>query len=282
MEYGLSTPRDLPRLEELQLRCFGEEEAVYHRLFLTRRYRPEHCLVARDPATGEAAGAAFLLPLTLSRGEERIPAAYVYALGVHPDWRRRGIGRGLMDYLWEVLEARGVPLAVLVPAEESLFDYYAGLGYQPFGELARGELASPVKAAPLPELRPADGAGYLAARERLLADLPHLAWDREALEYQKAFSQVTPGGLFLLEGGRGCAAAEVYDSRLWLKELLGPPEELPRYAAALAEAFPGWPLEVRTRPDQADALGLPRVPFAVARWGRGAEPSRGYFALALD
>ena len=81
---------------------------------------------------------------------------------------------------------------------------------------------------------------------------------------------------------RGCAVAEVYDGFLHVKELLAPPECLPRAASALSRAFPGWRMEVRTRPDWGRFLDLPVREFAMARWA--GEPLEGpaYFGLSLD
>ena len=280
MEYRLSRREDLPQLEILSRLCFGEEPE-FCRLLYDRRWTEENCLVAQGPA-GRPVGFVFALPFTAVAGEKNIPAAYVYSLGVHPDWRDRGVGAGLMNFYWQTLRERGVSLSVLVPAEGSLFGYYRRLGYNAFSSLAWGFVPGWMREEPPLALRPASPEEYGETRERLLADLVHGAWDREAQAYQKQFSGLSDGGLYLLEEGKGCAVAEVYDGFLHVKELLAPPECLPRAASALSRAFPGWRMEVRTRPDWGRFLDLPVREFAMARWA--GEPLEGpaYFGLSLD
>lgn len=278
MDYRVSKPTDRPRLERIAERCFGDGPA-YRQLLLGQRYRPEQCLVAADHED-RAVASAYLFPFTLT-GAEELEAAYVYAVGVDPDYQGRQIGTRLMDFLWHTLEERGIPLAVLVPASPSLFDYYRRLGYRPFGQLGRGVPMAPPAGRPM-ALRRCTPQEYFTTREGLLRDIPHGRWDQEALAYQQAFSVLTQGNLFLLDEGVGCAVAEPYEGTLYVKELLAPPQRLGEALAGLSQGFPGWGLELRTRPDWAPWLGLPVQDFSMARWAGDTPPSQGYFALALD
>ena len=280
MENRVSRLGDRPQLESLSDLCFGEEPA-YRQLLLDRRWRPEECMVAAD-SRGRPVAFVFALPFALARPGGDVPGAYVYSLGVHPDFRGQRIGVDLMAFVWDTVLARGAGLVALVPASASLFDYYRQLGYGPFGSLGLGEPRPPREGPPMTPRRCAPGE-YLAARERLLADLPHGVWDEGALGYQQAFSALADGGLYLLDEGAGCAVAETYDGILHLKELLAPPGDLPGALAGMAGAFPGWRVEVRTRPDWAPQLGLSAEAFAVARWRDGVPPTQSaYFSLVLD
>lgn len=62
---------------------------------------------------------------------ETFPASYLYALCTHPDCRSRGLMGSLIADTLQQLHHAGYGVAVLIPAEEWLFDYYARFGFAP-------------------------------------------------------------------------------------------------------------------------------------------------------
>lgn len=66
------------------------------------------------------------LPQILKTDTDR-KAAYLYAIATKKEYRGQGLCRKLMAYAESVLDA---DCCVLVPASESLFDFYGGLGYE--------------------------------------------------------------------------------------------------------------------------------------------------------
>ena len=66
--------------------------------------------------------------LSLSLGEEILPAGYVVAVCTHPDHRGNGIMRPLLQEALRREKARGDVVSVLLPAEEWLFRYYTSVG----------------------------------------------------------------------------------------------------------------------------------------------------------
>lgn len=61
---------------------------------------------------------------------EAVPAAYLYAVCTAPALRGRGHCRLLLQEAEQDLKRQGIRAAVLVPAEESLFGFYARFGYR--------------------------------------------------------------------------------------------------------------------------------------------------------
>ena len=57
--------------------------------------------------------------------------AYLYAVATKEAFRRQGLCRALMENTHKHLKKLGYSGTILVPAEESLFDYYKKLGYRP-------------------------------------------------------------------------------------------------------------------------------------------------------
>ena len=61
---------------------------------------------------------------------DAVPAAYLYAVCTAPALRGRGNCRLLLQEAEQDLKRQGICAAVLVPAEESLFGFYARFGYR--------------------------------------------------------------------------------------------------------------------------------------------------------
>lgn len=277
MDYRPARREDLPQLAVISDLCFGDEEN-YRSLLLENRWGES--LVAVDHRNHPVA-MVFLFPFTFSRPAGDLSGAYIYSLGVHPDYRGKAIGIELMNYAWDTVIARGMSMIALVPASPSLFQYYARLDYRPFGAVTTGEPVLSRQGEPM-TLRPCTPERYLKIREEQLADIPHIAWDQRAISYQKQFSALGGGGLYTLDDGVGCATVEAYNKTLFVKELLVSRELLPQAVAGLRQAFPGWRMDLRTRPELAGDLGLEVRDLAVARYAEGVPADRGYFSLALD
>lgn len=77
------TPQMIPALSRIWEACFGDSPD-YIRFFMENRFPACRSFVWLEDAA--PVGAAYLLPCAL--GEHR--AYYGYAVGVHPDYRRRG------------------------------------------------------------------------------------------------------------------------------------------------------------------------------------------------
>jgi predicted acetyltransferase len=147
-----------------------------------------------------------------------VPMAGVAGVTIAPEYRGRGVGRGLMTALTELMSARGYPLSVLYPATMHI---YRQLGWELAG--ARYEAKLPARsllslprtlgtgpAGPMPDIRrpgPGDAAEVLAviggAHERA-GDCGPITWDERTMrrlltfpgKYADShkFAFLTPGG----------------------------------------------------------------------------------------
>lgn len=284
--YRVGKQEDVAALRELSRLCFGDSDEFLD-LFYSARFRPEQCFVWEGE--GEIAAFAFALPLTLKLTDETLPAAYIYSVGTHPDYREKGLASGLMDFIWKELTARGVKIALLVPAGEGLFDFYGRLGFRPLTNIASGARANVCCrscCARSMSVEPATPAEYFELREKLLADTPHFVWDIEDLRYQGAFSGLVGGGLYLVGDGAGCAVMESGPRGVVLKELLAPAEIMADGVEAFANSrVRGASTEVRTTVGMGSAIGLAQQTFTMARWTADVPEAKLkgiYFGLALD
>ncbi len=136
--------------------------------------------------------------------------AWIGMVLVHPDYRRRGIGRALLRHCIAWLQERGVR-CIKLDATPAGRPVYEGLGFKEEWTLTRWEHAGPQLAKPAlaglrpwrtsdaPLVGPLDTAAFSVSRERLLQGL--------ATQSRSAFIlEATPGGIagygFLRPGAR--------------------------------------------------------------------------------
>jgi predicted acetyltransferase len=119
-----------------------------------------------------------------------VPMAGVSGVAVAPEYRGRGVGRGLMTALTSLMAARGYPLSVLYPATTHI---YRQLGWELAGARyeaklpARSLLGLPKPAGPMPAIRrpgPDDTAEVLAviaAAHEQARDCGPISWDEHSM-----------------------------------------------------------------------------------------------------
>lgn len=114
------------QLIELWRQCFGDPEAFID-LFFDRVYKEENALtIERD---GQIVSALHMLPYTMTYYGTEISVAYIYGACTAPAWRGEGLMRQLLQESFEVMKSREVALAVLIPSDKWLFDYYREQGF---------------------------------------------------------------------------------------------------------------------------------------------------------
>ena len=187
--------------------------------------------VLRRALDGSPAAMLCALPAELVGDDgDAVPAAYLYAVCTAPALRGRGHCRLLLQEAEQDLKRQGIRAAVLVPAEESLFGFYARFGYRTVFTCrtetvpaARGDCS----------ITPLTPDGWQSLRELQLYD-SHLSYPPELLRWQETISRSSGAGLYRIETGDAvcCAAAERDGETLLVRELL---PDCPEAAAALAD-----------------------------------------------
>lgn len=106
--------------------CFGDSDE-YMELYFREKYRNENTLVYFD--ANQAVASLQMLPYTFTFHQTEIPIAYFSGLCTLPEARKKGFMAALIRKAFEVLQQRQIPLAVLVPQEEWLFEFYDKFGF---------------------------------------------------------------------------------------------------------------------------------------------------------
>lgn len=171
---------DVPALKSLWQEAFGDSKE-YLDFYFSTRFSPGETLVLGQPVNAMLT----LLPAGWeSGGGENMPVRYVYAVATRRSARSRGLSTLLMRAADSWMKRSGIEAAFLVPAEESLFAFYARQGYQ------RGTLALDTLRLP----RSGGSGGNVVVESCSLEDfcrlrgaffsgIPHISWDSGALGY---------------------------------------------------------------------------------------------------
>lgn len=291
VEIRPSRPDEAQAQKDLWKAAFGDDPR-YVDWFYECCWRPEDMLLLLED--GKLASMLALLPQTIAMPDGGTASAwYVYALATDPSVRSKGYGRQLLLYVDEFLKQRGADCVTVVPAEASLFRFFGMVGFLPGFFTRKVELLRSMTTPAHPEdkVEAIGPAEYNAIRQQVLTGLPSVSYGEELIRYQEGMGRLSGGGLYRVTVGdfQGCAAAEYIDEESVLfKELLLPPEQMPRGLAVLAAKMPGQRCFVRT-PAQWDGMqGSYIQPFGMIKWyneEKGAlwgEETQGYMGLGFD
>lgn len=123
LECATATPADKQALVQNWQDAFGDDSAFINFVF-DQFAGLEHTVLARE--NGQAIASICAIPVTLGRYK----GVYLYGVNTRKDFRGRKVMDTLLRYLHQKEAQAGMDFAVLVPAERSLFDYYARYGYK--------------------------------------------------------------------------------------------------------------------------------------------------------
>lgn len=292
IDIRLSRPEEIPAQKRLWKVAFGDDDAFIDLFYDCRGPEAQTMVVLED---GVMVSMLSLLPHTLSLPDGGTASArYVYALATDPAARCKGYGRQLLHWTDTCLAGQGVDCLTIVPAEPSLFKFFATVDFIPSFSTRKLELLKTMLEPPAEGdyAEPVEPETYNAIRDRLLEGVPAVHYPRELIRLQQGMGAMTGGGLYRVAAGgaEGCAAAEYLEDgeSVLFKELLLPPEQMGRGLAALAELLPGRRCHVRTPAGWEGLKGSYLQPFGMikwydsekgARWGAG---TRGYMGLGFD
>ncbi len=122
-----ATNNDISGIISLWQEAFGDS-AEEIKFFLDNKFKPENTLIYEE--SGEIASMLFLLEGEMCISGKDYPAYYLYAACTVQKYRGRGIMSALLKTAEKTASERNIRYICLLPAEDSLYDYYARFGYQ--------------------------------------------------------------------------------------------------------------------------------------------------------
>ena len=209
------TARDVVGLRSLWKEAFGDGDGFLDDFFATA-YSAERCRCITEK--GEVAAALYWLDSECNGAR----LAYIYAVATRVSHRGRGLCRSLMEQTHRHLAALGYGGVVLVPSEDTLFDYYGGLGYRTCSEISESRVLA---SEPPAELHRVDKYEY-AARRRAFLPSGGVLQENQSLDFLATYAELYSGEDFLLAASRA-------GGRLLGIELLGNAAAAPSIVSAL-------------------------------------------------
>lgn len=290
VEIRPAQPEEVARQKLLWKLAFGDTDAYIDHFFANGE--KSQMLVLLEDGVIWTMVALFPVRIALPDGESA-SSAYIYALATHPEARKKGFGRHILNYVDFYLKEQGINCVTIVPAEVSLHKYFGTVGFtECFAtrkvELLRDMVGTCGEGDTLECISP---QAYNRVRQSLLAGHFHVAYSDGLVDYQRSLSELDSGGLFhLVAGGaEGVAAAEYLNSdTVLVKELLIDAPCMPAAAALLAREMPAARYHLRTPPFWDGVSGSYLQSFAMIKWydadleRQWREYRRGYMGLGFD
>ena len=122
----LANKHTRPAVRQMWKTCFNDTEAFMD-LYFAEKYSDGNTLVYME--NNRAVASLQMLPYTFTFHGAHIPVAYVSGACTLPAFRNRGYMGRLLQASVEVMKQRSIPLSILVPANEHLYQYYERYGY---------------------------------------------------------------------------------------------------------------------------------------------------------
>lgn len=119
--------KDSEALKSLWCEVFGDE-IIYPAYFLENVVKTSDIYVERD--NGKPVAVFYLVDCKIVSGSKEYNGKYLYAAATHPDYRRKGIMRRMIDDVCCELKNKNTDFICLYPAENSLYDYYDKSGFR--------------------------------------------------------------------------------------------------------------------------------------------------------
>lgn len=183
---------DIVDLKKLWHVSFGDDYD-YIDFFFKNRFKEKECVVYRE--NGAPVSMLFVFDCFLPDNHK---GKYIYAACTLPQFRAKGIMGKLIKYCSDYFLQSGYDFLCLVPASESLFQYYSRFGFKPFFKQTCKTLINQNKL--IEKYDDLSFDDFVLKRNELLAN--GVRWDIESLKY--AFDEN------LFRGGKNVSVGEGY------------------------------------------------------------------------
>ncbi len=120
--------------------CFDDSEAFVE-MYFSLRYKNE--INISIESGNELISALQMIPYPMTFCDNTIRTSYISGACTHPEFRGKGVMRELLSQAFTQMYHSGVHLTTLIPAEPSLFGYYAQTGYASVFQYSTRELVVP-------------------------------------------------------------------------------------------------------------------------------------------
>ena len=126
-EIRFPSESDYENLKELWQTAF-DDSREHLDFFFKNTVSCDNALVCFD--SDKPVSALYMLESEILTEEKTCSAYYIYAVCTHPDFRGKGLMKGLFEELFNVAKSRNIDYLFLVPEEKYLYKIYEKLGFR--------------------------------------------------------------------------------------------------------------------------------------------------------
>ncbi len=278
--------------------CFGDDDS-YIDFYFSNKYKADETAVLLY--NNEIAAMATMIPgkLVMPTGNSQ-GLAMLYAVATHPESQGKGFSTQIMEFCHKHLMEKGVDLSILVPAEESLFDFYSKRGYQEAFYIRETILTHQqivtFKTHTNQEvsIETVEADDYNKRRRNLLSGNLYVDYHKEEIDYQKKISKKFGANLYGINiaESKGCAIIErINESQILIKEILMPDHLIQDGLKGIVQEIPAEHYMVRLPSDLGKNLGGIIKPFGMVKLydntpvqikSKVCYGKQGYMGIAYD
>lgn len=124
-----ATRHDTNALKQLLKEVFDGSDRFIDMFFRLKFDGSNVCVYELE---GQIVSMAFLLPATLLLKDGEHPATYLYACATRAKFRSKGYMKAVIDTVYADICRQNHVALLLMPAEESLYDYYTRCGFESY------------------------------------------------------------------------------------------------------------------------------------------------------
>lgn len=192
---------------------------------------------------------------------------YIYAVATKKEYQNRGYSSRLLEYVNEYININNEKFSVLVPANDSLFDFYKKRGYNTISCVEKNSIMCEKIAENDYEIKTIDEKEYYQKRSEKLKNYTLIKWsEKDLLNIKKIY-----GGEFLyIEKADALIFGFCYNQKFIAKEILCEKENLEYVFGAIKREF---------SPEEINYVTKGNEKFAMIN---KKEYNNPYFNLAID
>lgn len=220
---------DINGIIDLWHESFGDSAAEI-KFFLDNKFNPKNTLVFEE--NKKIASMLFLLDGEMCINNRNHAAYYLYAACTSHEYRGRGLMGELLKFAEKTAFERNVHFICLMPAEDSLFNYYSRFGYLPVFSrkllsIKRDDLTDK------PESSYSDSSFYSLKdlRDTSFKGIDRFVWCDSSISF--AFNHTKMYGGHILINDKGYALYSLNGDETTVKEFAFPQSEIASFAAFL-------------------------------------------------
>lgn len=225
----------IKQLKELWLMFFPEDTKEYVDFFFENRFDAKNTVIAYTD--NRVVGVIYLLPARIAQK----PAYYMYAGGVHTDYRGKKIFYRLMDFIKAKAQAEGAEL--LCVAYGKLIQFYETYGFVNTyrASVIKKEADNSQESLKSHQItsNSIEASEYYVHRDSYFSKTDFLSWDKEALEY--AVKELIYCGGFChcleIDNHKFYLLAEISDDELIVKEHTLELEDIDRFSDVICRYY---------------------------------------------